>query len=162
MHRASRQIALRLEWSCRQLGVSPQEGHLLTYLGSYAPAPVGELRRVFGHKGSTLTSLLDRLSAAGLASRRPNPADRRSVLVETTAGGERVAAVLRIVILALEGEILRRVQPADLEGFRAVMAAIEDVTRVDPRKESEDDRTAHDPGAPSPRDPRAAADPAGL
>jgi DNA-binding transcriptional ArsR family regulator len=71
-------ISLHLEARTRALGVSPAEGHLLTYLRRYAPAPVGELARVFGTKQSTLTSILDRLERDGLLRRAPNPTDRRS------------------------------------------------------------------------------------
>jgi hypothetical protein len=48
LHKASRQLSVYLEAHTRELGVSPSEGHLISYLRSYAPAPVGELVRVFG------------------------------------------------------------------------------------------------------------------
>jgi DNA-binding transcriptional ArsR family regulator len=78
LHKASRQITVYLEAHTRELGVSPGEGHFLSYLRSYSPAPVGELVRVFGIKQSTFTSLLDRLEKAGLIRREMNPGDRRS------------------------------------------------------------------------------------
>ena len=87
LHRASRQISIYLEAHTRALGVSPGEGHLLTYLGGYAPASVVELVRVFGMKQSTLTSMLDRLERAGLVRREVNPADRRSFLIHLTRAG---------------------------------------------------------------------------
>ena len=43
IHRAYRQVGTYLEARCRALGVSNPEGHLLTYLGSYSPAPVGDI-----------------------------------------------------------------------------------------------------------------------
>ena len=46
LHKASRQITMYLEDQTRELGVSPLEGHVLTYLRKYAPAPVGELVRI--------------------------------------------------------------------------------------------------------------------
>jgi len=48
LHKANRQLSLYLEGRLDDLGTSPQEGHLLTYLHRYAPATVGELVRVFG------------------------------------------------------------------------------------------------------------------
>ncbi|HEX2642293.1 MAG TPA: MarR family transcriptional regulator, partial [Thermoanaerobaculia bacterium] len=65
LHKASRQISVYLESHTRELGVSPAEGHVLTYLRSYAPTPIGDLVRVFGIKQSTFTSMLDRLEEAG-------------------------------------------------------------------------------------------------
>jgi DNA-binding MarR family transcriptional regulator len=131
IHRASRQVATYLEARCGELEVSVPEGHLLTYLSSYAPAPVGDLGRIFGLKGSTLTSMLDRLEGRALLVRRANPDDRRSFLVEITAEGDRIAAALRNEIEALESEVLRRVGSSDLAGFRAVLDTLGAVTDVD-------------------------------
>ena len=91
LHKASRQLSVYLETHTRELGVSPSEGHVVTYLRSYAPAPVGELVRVFGMKRSTLTSMLDRLERDGLLRREVNPGDRRSFLVHVTDAGVALA-----------------------------------------------------------------------
>ena len=92
LHKASRQITMYLETSTRELGVSPLEGHVLTYLRKYAPVSVGELVRVFGLKQSTFTSLLDRLERSGLNRRELNPDDRRSLLVHITEPGRELTA----------------------------------------------------------------------
>ena len=89
LHKASRQISVYLESRTRELGVSPLEGHVLTYLRSYAPASIRDLVRVFGVKQSTFTSLLDRLERGGLVRRTINPDDRRSFLVHITDQGAR-------------------------------------------------------------------------
>src|ERR1700750_285363 len=91
LHKASRQISVYLETHTRALGVSPGEGHLLTYLSSYGPVQVGELVRVFGMKQSTLPSMLARRERAGLVVREPNPGDRRSFLVGVTEAGHELA-----------------------------------------------------------------------
>ncbi|HEX2219643.1 MAG TPA: MarR family transcriptional regulator [Gemmatimonadales bacterium] len=130
LHKASRQITMYLEAHTRELGVSPLEGHVLTYLRKYAPAPVGELVRVFGIKQSTLTSLLDRLERAGLLRRELNPDDRRSFLIHITAQGRDLTARLNRLLEKLEEDIRGRVRQAEVKGFRAVMSAVEDVTRV--------------------------------
>jgi DNA-binding MarR family transcriptional regulator len=130
IHRASRQVGRYLEERCGSLGVSTPEGHLLTYLASYAPAAVGELGRVFGMKGSTLTSMLDRLEERGLIRRADNPEDRRSFLLAITPSGDRIATALRKEIVALEEEVLRRVPARDLAGFRAVLDALGAVTEA--------------------------------
>lgn len=130
LHKASRQISVYLETHTRELGVSPGEGHLLSYLRSYSPAPVGELVRVFGIKQSTFTSLLDRLEKAGLIRREMNPGDRRSFLIHITDSGRELAERLNRLLETLEAEIREKVSPQDMEGFRAVMAAVEETTRV--------------------------------
>jgi MarR family transcriptional regulator for hemolysin len=60
-------------------------------------------------EGPTLTRHLDRMEAAGLITRRPYPADRRAVRVETTPEGARLYDRL----LAIAGEAERRA----LSGF---------------------------------------------
>jgi MarR family transcriptional regulator, organic hydroperoxide resistance regulator len=130
LHKASRQISVYLETHTRELGVSPSEGHFLTYLRSYSPAPIGELVRVFGIKQSTFTSLLDRLEKAGLIRREMNPGDRRSFLIHITDPGRELAERLNRILEIFEAEVRERLSSQDLEGFRAVMAAVEEVTRV--------------------------------
>ncbi len=133
LHKGTRQIGVYLEGYMAELGASNPEGHLLAYLGSYAPCPVGELGRVFGHKGSTLTSMLDRLEERRLVVRRPSPGDRRSFLVELAGEGREVARQVGQVVRTLEEKIDQRLCAQDLEGFQAVIRAIAEVTRVELR-----------------------------
>jgi MarR family transcriptional regulator, organic hydroperoxide resistance regulator len=130
LHKSSRQISVYLETHTRELGVSDSEGHFLSYLHSYSPAPIGELVRVFGIKQSTFTSLLDRLEKAGLIRREMNPGDRRSFLIHITDAGRELAERLNRLLEAFEDEIRQQVSSQDMEGFRAVMAAVEETTRV--------------------------------
>ncbi len=128
IHKSTRQVELYLESRMAKLGVSNPEGHLLSYLASYAPCPVGDLRRVFGYKGSTLTSMLDRLERRGLITRDVHLQDRRSFLVELSALGRKTARAVTRVVVDLESDILKHCEPGDLEGFRKVMAAIAEAT----------------------------------
>jgi DNA-binding MarR family transcriptional regulator len=130
LHKASRQISVYLETRTRELGVSPLEGHVLTYLRSYAPASIRDLVRVFGVKQSTFTSLLDRLERAGYAHRTINPDDRRSVLVHITDKGSELASRITRLLRTLEDDIRERVEGRDVKGFQAVMQAVEEITHV--------------------------------
>jgi DNA-binding MarR family transcriptional regulator len=132
LHKASRQISMYLERPLDDL--TPQEGHLITYLNSYAPAAIGELLRVFGIKQSTFTSVLDRLEQTGLIRREINPADRRSFLIHITDQGRERAEQSNRVLLDLEEAIRSRVTPRDVEGFHAVMRAVEEITQVQLRE----------------------------
>ena len=130
LHKASRQISMHLEASTRELGVSPLEGHILTYLRKYGPVPVGELVRVFGVKQSTLTSLLDRLENASLVRREINRDDRRSFLIHISDDGRDLTGRLNRLLESLEDDIRKRVRSVDVKGFHAVMAAVESITQV--------------------------------
>jgi MarR family transcriptional regulator, organic hydroperoxide resistance regulator len=130
LHKASRQLSVYLEAQTRAFGISPPEGHLITYLHSYAPAPVGELVRVFGHKQSTLTSMLHRLEQAGWLRREINGRDRRSFLIHITPEGHALADQLGELWVALEANIRGHVTPAEVAGFHAVTRAIGEITQV--------------------------------
>lgn len=133
LHKASRQLTVHIERGNAEYGLSSAEGHLLTYLHSYAPTPVGELVRVFGFKQSTFTSILDRLEQPGYIRRELNPQDRRSFLIHITDEGRAVAGRITGQLVAIEDAIRSHVSARDVAGFRAVMGAIGDVTRVELR-----------------------------
>jgi len=130
IHKAARQVGVHMERQMEGTGLAPQEGHLLSYLRSYAPCPIAEVVTVFGLRGSTATAVLDRLEERGLMTRTPNPDDRRSFLLELTAEGKRVAEQVQELVEKLENAIARRITKEDEEGFRKVMAAIEAATNV--------------------------------
>ncbi len=130
VHRAIRQISLYFEERSEHFGLTPSEGHMLTYLRSYSPTAVGELHRVFGIKRSTLTSMLDRLEKRRLITRRLSREDRRVFLVDLTRRGRITADGVRVVAQDLEQGILERLGEGDLAGFDAVMDAIAAATGV--------------------------------
>ena len=128
--KSRRQIGLDCGRGREGTGILPQEGHLLSYLRSYGPWPVGELVAVFGLRGSTATSVLDRMEERGLIGRRDNPDDRRSFLLDLTAEGRRLAGLVQGFVDRLESGIQRRVSAADEAGFMAVVVAIAAATEV--------------------------------
>jgi DNA-binding MarR family transcriptional regulator len=130
IHKASREVGVYFERLMGDSGLAPQEGHILSYLRSYAPCPIAEVITVFGLRGSTATSVLDRLEERALLARRPNPDDRRSFLLDLTAEGKRVAEQVQTFVDGLERAIARKITAKDEEGFRAVMAAIHEATDV--------------------------------
>jgi DNA-binding MarR family transcriptional regulator len=137
IHKAGRQIGVHLGKQLQAFGLDSVEGHTLSYLRSYSPCPVGELVRVFGHMPSTVTSILDRLEQRGLIERRTNPDDRRSFLVDLTSVGLEVADQILGLLEGLENRIADGVTEADVDGFRAVMSAIGQVTHVQLREDTE-------------------------
>lgn len=128
LHKASRQITVYLESGLAEL--SSAEGHLLSYVAPYGPCPITELVRVFGYTPSTLTGMLDRLERAGLLARTANARDRRSYLIAATAEGQRRAVQIREMLERLEADVASRVTEGDIAGFKAVLAAVGDVTQV--------------------------------
>ena len=130
IHKSNRQIGVWFEQNMQGMSLSPQEGHLVSYLRSYAPCPIAELVRVFGQKQSTMTSMLDRLEEQSLVRRKVNPADRRSFLIELTRKGLKKAEEVQGLVEKIEAAIDARVSKSELEGFKATMKAIEEATEV--------------------------------
>jgi len=130
VHKAGRQISVHLEREIEPWNLAPQEGHLLSYLRSYAPCPIADVVAVFGLRGSTATAVLDRLAERGFIVRSANPDDRRSILLDLTPLGRDVADEVQVAVDRLEAAILRRITPDDEAGFKNVMLAIEAATKV--------------------------------
>src|SRR5258708_37686258 len=76
LQRATHAVALWLDASLRHLNLSQAEAHVLAALADMSPCSINDLHRGFGHKRSTLTSLLDRLERRGLVRRRGAPTPR--------------------------------------------------------------------------------------
>lgn len=70
------------------LDVTPAEALVLAILRDRGPTAVGELVDLLGHRPSTLTTILDRLSHRRLIVRQVRPDDRRSFLVLLTERGQ--------------------------------------------------------------------------
>jgi DNA-binding MarR family transcriptional regulator len=66
------------------------------------------------------SKLVDRIEAAGLCQRRPNPDDRRSSLIELTPVGQQRLAV---ALIEFDDELARRLAVSDstLDRFHAVL-----------------------------------------
>ncbi len=71
------------------------------------------------------SKLVDRIEAAGLCRRRPNPDDRRSSIVELTSAGQRTLAE---VTATFDDELRRRIgavaSTRDLDRFHATLAEL--------------------------------------
>jgi DNA-binding MarR family transcriptional regulator len=124
IHRATHRIGLYLA-TLREDGLSQGEAHILALLAKSGAATIGQLHRGLAHKRSTLTSILDRLVARGLATRTVGDADRRTFVVALTARGRRVAARVRRHIAALERAVARRATPGEMRACLKVIGIVE-------------------------------------
>ena len=81
-----------LEMMERRIGLAPLRA--LQSLDRSGPCIVGELGDDLDVVPSTASRLSDRLAEAGLITRRPAPANRRSTLLELTDAGREILAEL--------------------------------------------------------------------
>ncbi len=123
VHRATHRIGLYLAASN---DLSQGESHILAHLASSGPATIAELHRGLAHKRSTLTSILDRLTARGYIRREVGADDRRTFVITPTAKGRAAARRVHDHLTALERAVAGRVTAGDLRACLKVLAAIEE------------------------------------
>lgn len=131
IHKANRQLAVFFENLLDFLPVQGPDCHVLAYVAAYGPVRVGELKKVFGMKPSTLTGMLDRLECGDWILRYQNPADRRSLLVNTTPAGRTLGQQIHRMAEEFERDLLGDVTPSDLAAFHRVLDAVARATGVE-------------------------------
>jgi DNA-binding MarR family transcriptional regulator len=110
----------------RPLHVSAAGGLVLGILrdhGTMTPSELGERLIV---TRATVTGLLDSLERTGFVRRSPNPADRRSLVVEITPAGLAVVRELRTIVHRNEKAWMSTLSDAELQGFIGQLHRIQD------------------------------------
>lgn len=74
--------------------VTPSQTRALRALRRHGPVRLGDLAEHLRIAPRSATEVVDDLVGRGLVERRPDPADRRAVLVALTGGGEEVVAAI--------------------------------------------------------------------
>ncbi len=82
---------------------------------------IGELGERVYLDSSTLTGVVDRLERNGYVERRPNPEDRRSVLVFLTEKGRRLGPRILDFAYELDAALRGSFPVADMETFERVL-----------------------------------------
>ena len=85
------------------------------------PATMSDLHRAFGHRHSTLTSVVDRLERKALVTRENDARDRRTVVVSLTGGGKRAVRPIAAAFDGLEAEAVRGAGRAKVAAFREIV-----------------------------------------
>jgi DNA-binding MarR family transcriptional regulator len=128
IHRMTHEIAVALERA--NFGVNQPEAHILAHLAENGASTVAEIHRTFGHKRSTLTSILDRLESRELVDRVINTSDRRSFIVKLTNTGASIAGEVQIWLRALEADIAAQLDDQQLTAFDACTTAVRSATQA--------------------------------
>jgi len=108
----------------RDLRANQAEAHVLAHLHAVREATIAALHAEFGHRRSTLTSILERLEARGLVTRETDTHDRRSVNVRLTRSGSALAAKIYDVLSEHETRALSRFSAKELALFARMLAAL--------------------------------------
>lgn len=89
----------------RELSVN--DVHLLRVIVANGPVRVSDLAESQGVDKSTITPQVRRLEERDLVTRRPDPADRRAVLLSATARGRRIQQQMNKAGAAVFDDVLR-------------------------------------------------------
>ena len=124
IHRATHRIGLHVE-ELDDPAVTQGEAHVLAHLAAAGDATIGQVHRAFGHKRSTLTSILDRLERRNLITRTSDQRDRRTFVIALTRQGRVAAARVREHLQAYEARALHGLPPGDVRTFLRVLERFE-------------------------------------
>jgi DNA-binding MarR family transcriptional regulator len=103
------------------VGLHPREFATMTILDRAAGMTQQELSRSAAVDTSTMVALLDSLEKAGLAERRPHPADRRKHAVHLTAKGKRTLARARALAAKVGEETFGALSADERRQFHALL-----------------------------------------
>ncbi len=88
------------------------------------PQRLVDLARRLAMPTSTVSELADRLVAAGLLRREPNPGDRRSYMLHAEPGAAALVGQMRCVAAGVVAGHLDGLDPADVAGMVPGLAAL--------------------------------------
>jgi DNA-binding MarR family transcriptional regulator len=120
LHQVARDLATALDRQFARFDVTAQQAALLLR-ASAAPSSPSQLMDVLGTDTAGMTKLLDRLEAKGFIARRPNPDDRRSVLIEPTEQGEKLVPKLAPVFGRVTMRLFAGVADDEIATFTALL-----------------------------------------
>ncbi|MEU8620842.1 MarR family winged helix-turn-helix transcriptional regulator [Streptomyces sp. NPDC048623] len=110
----------------KEMGLYPGQEFLMMALWDCGPVRQSVLIRELDLDPSTVTKMLQRLEQSGHVRRRPDPDDRRAVLVEATEEGEALRARVEEVWCSLEEHSLTGLTPAERTELTRLLARLEE------------------------------------
>ena len=119
----------------RRFGVTGPQRLVVRVVGSIGPVTPGQLAKVLHLHPASVTRLAHALERRGFLRRRPDPLDRRRLLLELGPAAPRIERIAAGTIEAEVSAALERSDPGDVAGARRVVEAIADglLRRAGPR-----------------------------
>lgn len=108
------------------LQLTPPQLHAISWLGVDGSLPISVLAQRIGISGPSATGLVDRLEKLGYVERRPNPDDRRVVLVSLTPAGESLAGECMSVVKQRLDHLMGVLKPASRKALIRLLREIDE------------------------------------
>lgn len=125
LHSAAIHLLRRLRVEDDALGISAPRLSALSVLVFVGPMRIGALADAEQVEPPTMTRLVDGMERDGYVTRRPDPEDRRAVVVGATAKGTRALRKGRAQRVAALAADIGTLSPAQLGDLAAGVAALE-------------------------------------
>jgi DNA-binding MarR family transcriptional regulator len=106
------------------LHVTPVQGMLLNFLSEEDQVTSNHLGERTQLDSATLTGIIDRLEAIQLVERKPNPVDRRAILLCLTEKGRALALGLRKIMGKANREFLSALNEDEEGIFRSLLRKV--------------------------------------
>jgi DNA-binding MarR family transcriptional regulator len=109
--------------------LTPSQVSVLARIGQCGPIRLGALAEAEALNPATLTRMIDALAGMGLVDRRPDPDDRRAVLVATSPEGVKLIAQVRESGNAVLRVALAELRAEDRASIAAALPALEELVQ---------------------------------
>ena len=104
-----------------KVGLTAGQPKVLEFLSQHGESDQKTIASYCEIEPATVGSILTRMEAAGLITRRQRPGNRRSLYVSLTERGREAAAALDGVFAAAEKDASRAMSPDEVEALRAAL-----------------------------------------
>jgi len=126
--RVMRRVSDYYEHRLSSFGLTPPQYFVFNALWMGDGISVGELGERVSLDSSTLTGIIDRMERSGYVERRPNPDDRRSVLVFLTADARELGPRILAFADELDSALRQPFSQEEMETFERVLRALAEVS----------------------------------
>lgn len=120
----ARLLRRRYDQRAQTLGLTRAQWQVLTYVGRNEGTNQASLADFMEVEPITLSRHIDRMQAAGLVERRPDPNDRRAYRIYLTEEGRPILAKLRVLGTEVLDEVLAGVPEQDAERLIETLLAL--------------------------------------
>jgi len=124
VQRAARSLARRFDDALRPFDLTNGQFSLLMSLNRPVPPPMGPVASLLAMDRTTLTAALKPLERRGLVKISPDPADRRSRILQLTGKGQQLLASAVPVWESTQREVERLIPNDDPESLRIALRAL--------------------------------------
>jgi DNA-binding MarR family transcriptional regulator len=106
------------------LNLTATQAMVLRFLIDRDEVTSGELGSRAELDSATLTGILDRLDTAGIAERRPNPTDRRTIHIHLTEKGKEVGKEISRLMGLANAEFLKSMNPLEVKELKRLLGKV--------------------------------------